>query len=70
MCLLEDGPNLTVPEMLECMDHAFGHVHKYDAMIRSLHEIRQKEGESLEKLHVTNQQGCGGDLPCLPGPGH
>ena len=46
--LLEDGPNLTVPELLEHMDHAFGDVHKYDTMIRSLYEIRQKEGKSVE----------------------
>ena len=46
---LEDGPNFTVTELLECMDHAFGDVHKYDTMIRSLYEIRQKEGESVEE---------------------
>ena len=24
VCSLEDGPNLTVTELLECMDHTFG----------------------------------------------
>ena len=44
---LEDGPNLTVTKLLECMDHTFGDVH--DTMIHSLYEIRQKEGESVEE---------------------
>ena len=46
MCSLEDGSNLRVTELLECMDRAFGDVHEYDMMICSLYEIRQKEGES------------------------
>ena len=46
---LEDGSNLTVTELLEHMDHAFGDVHEYDMMICSLYEIRQKEGESMEE---------------------
>ena len=48
VCSLEDSPNLTVTELLEHMDHAFGDVCKYNTMIRSLYEIRQKEGESME----------------------
>ena len=46
---LEGGPNLTMAELLECMDHAFGDVCEYDTMIHSLYEIRQKEGESTEE---------------------
>ena len=46
---LEEGPNLTVTELLECMDCVFGDVHEYNTMIHSLHEIRQKEGESVEE---------------------
>ena len=46
---LEVGPNLTVTELLEHMDQVFGDVCKYDTMIHSLHEIRQKEGESVEE---------------------
>ena len=49
VCLLEDGPNLTVTELLEHMDCAFGNVHEYDTMIQSLYEIRQKEDESMEE---------------------
>ena len=47
--LLEDGPNLTVTELLEHMDCVFGDMHEYDTMIHSFHEIRQKEGESMEE---------------------
>ena len=31
------------------MDHAFGDVHDYDTMIRSLYKIRQKDSESVEE---------------------
>ena len=46
---LEDGGNITIPELLAHMAHTFGDVHDYDTMIRSLHEIRQKESESVEE---------------------
>ena len=42
VCSLEDGGNITIPELLAHMDCAFGDVHDYDT-IRSLYEIRQKE---------------------------
>ena len=38
-----------VTELLEHMDCTFGDMCKYHAMIHSLYEIRQKEGESVEK---------------------
>ena len=46
---LEDGRNLTIPELLACMDHEFSDVCNYDTMIRSLYEIRQKDSESVEE---------------------
>ena len=49
VCSLDEGPNLTVTELLEQMDHTFGDVHEYNMMIRFLYEIRQKEGESVEE---------------------
>ena len=49
VCSLGEGPNLTVTELLKCMDHVFGDVHKYETMIHSLYEITQKEGESVEE---------------------
>ena len=41
--------SLTVPELLEHMDHAFGDVCEYDTMICSSYEIWQKDGESMEE---------------------
>ena len=49
MCSLEDGENITIPKLLAHMDCAFGDVHNYDTMMRSLYEIRQKENESVEE---------------------
>ena len=49
MHCLDGGQNLTVTELLEWMDHTFGDVWEYDTMIRSLYEIRQKEGKSVEE---------------------
>ena len=67
--LLEDSPNLTVTQLLEHMDHAFCDVHKYDTMIQSLYEIRQKEGESVEEYMLQIHE-AGGYPPCLPRLGH
>ena len=36
-------------KLLEDMDCTFGDVHEYNTMIRSLYEIRQKEGKSVEE---------------------
>ena len=47
--LLEDGGNITIPELLVHMDCAFSDVHDYDTMIRPLYEIRQKDSESVEE---------------------
>ena len=49
VCSLEDGGNLTIPELLAHMDHAFSDVCNYDTMIKSLYKIRQKDSESVEE---------------------
>ena len=46
---LEEGMNLTIPELLVHMDCAFGDMCDYDTIIRSLYEIRQKDSESVEE---------------------
>ena len=55
--LLEDGRNLTIPELLASTDHAFGDVCNYDTMMKSLYKIRQKDSESVEdymlRIHET-----------------
>ena len=62
VCSLEGGPNLTVTEVLECMDCTFGDVHEYNTMIHPLYEIRQKD----RGVHVVNPRGCHSYSSCLP----
>ena len=51
---LEGGEHLTLTELLECMDRAFGEVSEVDTMIRSMHKICQAEKETIEEymLHI------------------
>ena len=46
---LKGGENLTVSQLLQWMDKAFSKVHEGDIMIRSLYEICQRDGESMEE---------------------
>ena len=48
-CSLPGGMNISLNDLLRCMDHTFGNVRDYDSMIRSLYEIRQKENEMVEE---------------------
>ena len=54
--LLKDGLNFTMTKLLEHMDHAFGDVCKYDTIIQSLYEVRQKEGESVEEYMLQTHE--------------
>ena len=47
--LLPGGMNISLDELLRCMDCTFGNVHDYDSMIWSLYEIHQKEHETVEE---------------------
>ena len=46
---LPGGMNISLKDLLRCMDHTFGNMRDYDSMIRSLYEIHQKENESVEE---------------------
>ena len=48
-CSLPGGMNISLKDLLRCMDHTFGNVHDYDSMIQSLYEICQKENETVEE---------------------
>ena len=48
-CSLPGGMNISLNDLLRCMDCTFGNVRDYDSMIRSLYEIRQKENETVEE---------------------
>ena len=51
---LEGGEHLTLTELLQCMDRAFGEVSEADTMIRSMYKICQTEKEIVEEymLHI------------------
>ena len=46
---LPGGMNISLDELLRCMDRTFRNVHDYDSMIQSLYEICQKEHETVEE---------------------
>ena len=46
---LPGGMNISLKDLLRCMDRTFGNMHDYDSMIRSLYEIHQKENETVEE---------------------
>ena len=46
---LPGGMNISLNDLLRCMDRTFGNVCNYDSMIRSLYEICQKENETVEE---------------------
>ena len=46
---LPGGMNISLDELLKCMDHTFGNVCDYNSMIQSLYEIHQKEHETVEE---------------------
>ena len=54
VCSLEGREHLTLTELLQHMDRAFGEVSEADTMIRSMYEIRQVEKETVEEymLHI------------------
>ena len=44
-----EGKDISVSDLLDCMDHTFGNVHNYDTMIRLLYEIKQKDSKTVEE---------------------
>ena len=49
---LPGGMNISLKDLLKCMDHTFRNVHNYDNMIRSLYEIPQRENETVKEYMV------------------
>ena len=49
VCSLEGGEHLTLTELLQHMDRAFGEVSEVDTMIRSMYKIHQREKETMEE---------------------
>ena len=51
---LDEGKDISVQDLLMHMEKTFGIKHDYDAMIRTLYEVQQKEEETVEEymLHI------------------
>ena len=51
---LDDGKDNSMQDLLMHMEKMFGNKHDYDATIRTLYEVQQKEDESVEEymLHI------------------
>ena len=46
---LNDGKDISVQDLLMHMEKMFGNKHDYDAMIKTLYEVQQKEDETVEE---------------------
>ena len=53
-CMLDEGKDISMQDLLMHMEKTFGNKHDYDAMIRTLYEVQQKEDETVEEymLHI------------------
>ena len=51
---LDEGKDISVQDLLMHMEKIFGNKCNYDAMIRTLYEVQQKEDETVEEymLHI------------------
>ena len=48
-CVLDEGKDISVWDLLMHMEKTFGNKRNYDAMIRTLYEVQQKEDETVEE---------------------
>ena len=48
-CMLDEGKDISMQDLLMHMEKTFGNKHDYDAMIRTLYEVQQKEDETVEE---------------------
>ena len=48
-CMLDKGKDISVQDLLMHMERTFGNKCDYDAMIRTLYEVQQRDDETVEK---------------------
>ena len=69
---LDEGRDISVQDLLMHME-MFSNKHNYDAMIRTLYKVQQKEDETVEEymlcIHNTVAVICHAYLECLPDHG-
>ena len=46
---LDEGKDISVQDLLMHMERTFGNKHDYDAMIRTLYEVQQRDDETVEE---------------------
>ena len=72
-CMLDEGKDISVQDLLMHMEKTFGNKRDYDAMIRTLYEVQQKEDETVEEymLHIHDAVAviCHTYPECLPDRG-
>ena len=47
--MLDEGKDISMQDLLMHMEKTFGNKHDYDAMIRTLYEVQQREDETVEE---------------------
>ena len=47
--MLDEGKDISVQDLLMHMEKTFGNKHDYDAIIRTLYEVQQREDETVEE---------------------
>ena len=48
-CMLDEGKDISLWDLLMHMEKTFGNKHDYDAMIRTLYEVQQREDKTVEE---------------------
>ena len=71
--MLDEGKDISVWDLLMHMEKTFGNKHNYDAMIRTLYEVQQREDETVEEymicIHDVVTVICQTYPECLPDQG-
>ena len=69
-CTLDEGKDISMQDLLMHMEKTFSNKHDYDAMIRTLYEVQQKEDKTIEEyihcIHVAITVICHAYLEHLP----
>ena len=71
--MLDEGKDISVQDLLMHMERTFGNKHNYDAMIRTLYEVQQRDDKMVEEymlcIHEVVAVICRAYPDCLPDRG-
>ena len=72
-CMRDEGKDISVQDLLMHMERTFGNKHDYNAMIRTLYEVQQKDDKMVEEymlcIHEVVAVICRAYPDCLPDRG-